>query len=96
MDNDDYRRNKETTHFKYGIVASYITIVKLINNILMEFKKIIDFDKKFRFKNKEDKIETKFFRKFYISQISNYISTLIDGQYYDLQFLNIDLDVEVL
>jgi len=96
MDNDQFRRNKETTHYKYGIIPSYISIIKMTNNLFMEFINIIDLNKKFCFKNSLDKIETKNFRKFVKEIICQYMNTLIDGQYYDLSFLNIDLDLEVL
>ena len=62
----------------------------------MEFINIIDLNKKFYFKNSLDKIETKNFRKFVKEIICQYMNTLIDGQYYDLSFLNIDLDLEML
>ena len=96
MDNDQFRREKETTHFKFGIIPSYISIVKLINNILFEFKDLVEFDKKFIFKNERGKKETRCFRDFYISEISDYMVNLIEGQYYDLQFLNVKMDIEVL
>ena len=71
-------------HYKYGIVPSYIGICKLINNILKEFKYLVNFDKK-TFKNLKGEIkEKKIFVIFNISQITDYIINLIDGQYYDL------------
>ena len=96
MDNDKFRRDKETTHFKYGIIPSYIAIIKLINNIFFEFHDLVDFNKKFIFKNQKDKREIKLFRNFYVNEISEYITNLIEGQYYDLQFLNVNIDIEIL
>ena len=61
MDNDKFRRDKETTHYKYGIVPSYIGICKLINNILKEFKYLVNFDKKILFKNLKGEIKEKIF-----------------------------------
>ena len=88
--------DKETTHHKFGIIPSYISIVKLLNNILFEYKTFVDFDKKFIFKNENGKKETRYFRDFYISEISDYTVNLIEGQYYDLQFLNVKVDIEIL
>ncbi len=96
MDNDNYRRNKETTHFKYGTIPSYITIVKLINNIFFEFKNFIDFEKRFNFRNRNGKLEVCFFKDFFISLITDNLTTLIEGQYYDLQFLDVNVDIEIL
>lgn len=96
MDNDEFRRNKETTHFKYGIIPSYIAIIKLINNVFFEFHELVDLDKRFIFKNEKGKIEKKLFRNFYVNEISEYMTNLIEGQYYDLQFLNINIDIEIL
>ena len=96
MDNDKFRRDKETTHYKYGIIPSYITIIKLINRIFLEFKEYIDMDKRFNFRNKQDKIEVCKFRNFLIDIVNEHLVTLIEGQYYDLQFLNVKLDIELL
>jgi geranylgeranyl diphosphate synthase, type II len=96
MDNDNYRRNKGTTHFKYGILPSYITIVKLINNIFFEFKNFIDFNKRFNFRNRHGKLEVCVFKDFFTNLITKQLTTLIEGQYYDLQFLNVNVDIEIL
>ena len=57
MDNDKFRRDKETTHYKFGIIPSYITILKLMNNIFFDFKNYINFEKRFNFRNRNGKIE---------------------------------------
>jgi geranylgeranyl diphosphate synthase type II len=96
MDNDNFRRNKETTHYKYGIIPSYISIIKMLNNIFLEFKDYIDFEKRFNFRNSKGKLEVCKFRKIYTKEITENINNLIEGQYYDLQFLNVKLDIEIL
>ena len=96
MDNDNFRRNKKTTHFKFGIIPSYISIIKLLNNIFFEFQEYIDFDKRFNFRNEKGKLEVCKFRQMYTKEITQQMEALIEGQYYDLQFLNIKLDLELL
>ena len=96
MDNDKFRREKETTHYKFGIIPSYITILKLLNNIFFDFKNYINFEKRFNFRNRNGKIEVCVFKDFFIKLITNDLITLIDGQYYDLQFLNVNVDLELL
>ena len=96
MDNYNFRRNKKTTHFKFGIIPSYISIIKLLNNIFFEFQEYIDFDKRFNFRNEKGKLEVCKFRQMYTKEITQQMEALIEGQYYDLQFLNIKLDLELL
>ena len=96
MDNDNFRRDKETTHYKYGILLSYITIVKMINNILYNFKNDIDINKKFSYKLKNGVIKHLFIRDFIYDNLVSNMEDLIDGQYYDLTFINLDIDLEIL
>lgn len=96
MDDDNYRRNKETTHYKYGIIPSYISIVKLINNLFFELESFVNIQKKIKLKNDKGKIEYRKLNSFFIDEISDLLTNLIEGQYYDLQFMNLDLDIEIL
>ena len=96
MDNDNYRRNKETTHFKYGIIPSYIIIIKMINNIFMELRDVIDINKKINYINHDNVKEIKSLRHLITQEIYSHLQNLIDGQYYDLSFLNMKMDLEVL
>jgi len=96
MDNDNYRRNKETTHFKFGIIPSYITIINLLNNIFIEFKNEIDVNKKIKYINSNGKLEIINCRNFIHELLILHLETLIEGQYYDLSFLNIKMNLEIL
>ena len=96
MDNDDYRRDKLTTHKKYGVLSSYIVISKIINNLLNQFKDLIDFEKTIIYKSKNNKIEKKKYRDFFTHEIFESMESLIEGQYYDLSFLNLNIDIEIL
>jgi geranylgeranyl diphosphate synthase type II len=96
MDNDNYRRNKESTHFKFGIIPSYISITKIIHNILYEFKNDIDTNKHFFYKDKEKCVKPMKIVDFIDNSILETINDLIDGQYYDLNLIKLDLDLDVI
>lgn len=96
MDNDDYRRDKLTTHKKYGIVPSYIVISKIISNLLHSFKDLVDFKKYIFFKTLNGVVEKKHYRDFFTHEIFESMESLIEGQYYDLSFLNLNMDIEIL
>jgi geranylgeranyl diphosphate synthase, type II len=96
MDNDNYRRNKESTHFKFGIVASYISITKIIHNILYDFKNEINTNKVFFYKNNDKNVKSIKIIDFIDDNILETINDLIDGQYYDLNLIKLDLDLDII
>lgn len=96
MDNDNYRRNKETTHFKFGIIPSYITISKMVHNIFLQFKDNTDYHMKFYFKTDKGRVKYSKVNEFIDEKIFETIEDLIDGQYYDLKFLDTDFDLDVI
>lgn len=96
MDDDNYRRNNESVHFKFGIIPSYITILKIINNILIKFIGKIKPQQKIHFRFINGNIELLSFRDFLNDLIFKNIEDLIDGQYYDLSLIKLDLDIEIL
>lgn len=96
MDNDNYRRDKETTHFKFGIVPSYIGITKIIHNILYELRSDINTDKQFYYK--ENDLNVKYIKvlDFIDDIIFETLEDLLDGQYYDINLIKLDLDIDVI
>ena len=91
MDNDNYRRDKETTHFKFGIIPSYIGIAKIAHNILYEFREDYDTNRQFKYVNKDGKEKYVKVIDFIDDNIFETINDLIDGQYYDLNLIQLNL-----
>jgi geranylgeranyl diphosphate synthase, type II len=96
MDNDNYRRDKESTHFKFGIIPSYIGIAKIIHNILYAFRKEYDTNKQFNYKDIDCSVKYVRVIDFIDDNIFETINDLIDGQYYDLNLIKLDLDLDVI
>jgi geranylgeranyl diphosphate synthase, type II len=96
MDNDLYRRGKETTHHKYGILPSYITITKIIYIISNFFKDDLSINKKFNFKKKNGDIEKLWLKDFIFDKYSLIINNLIEGQFDDLKFSNQNPDLDII
>lgn len=87
MDNDNFRRGRETIHYKYGIHSALILTFHLLEKYLKSFKEVINLEKKIFIDNQEILL---------IDYINNIISTscneLIEGQYLDLNILPFALD----
>ena len=87
MDNDDYRRGRETIHYKYGIHSALILTFYLLEEYLKFIKEKIDLEKVIYIDDKEILL---------IDYIYNIISTscneLIEGQYLDLNILPLNLN----
>ena len=87
MDNDNYRRGKETIHYKYGIHSALIINFHLLEEYFQFIRKEIDLDKYIFIDNKKISV---------IDYLNNIISTscneLIEGQYLDLNILPFSLD----
>ena len=96
MDNDLYRRGKESTHNKFGILPSYITISRIIYNLGHFFRNEIDIDRKFNLKKKNGNIEELWVRDFLFEKYVSNINNLIEGQFDDLKFTNDCYDIEII
>lgn len=95
MDNDLFRRGKETTHYKYGILPSYITITRIMN-IISHFFKDININKKFNYIKKNGDAEKLWLRDFVFEKYSISINNLIEGQFDDLKFSNQNPDLDII
>tara|TARA_B100000767_G_scaffold24680_1_gene21725 strand:+ start:21422 stop:22342 length:921 start_codon:yes stop_codon:yes gene_type:complete len=96
MDNDNYRRNKKSTHFNFGEIPSYFSILKIFNNIFIKFRSEIELSKKFKLKHLDGVIKYLNCREFFNNLVIENMEKLIEGQYYDLSFTDIDLDLDIL
>jgi geranylgeranyl diphosphate synthase, type II len=96
MDNDSFRRGKESTHNKFGILPSYITISRIIYNISHFFRNEIDINKKFNLKKINGEIEELWLRDFIFDNYIDNINKLIEGQLDDLTFDIESNDVELI
>lgn len=96
MDNDLFRRGKETTHHKYGILPSYITISRIIYNITHFFRNEIDINKKFNFKKRNGIISELYLRDFLFDNYFEHINKLIEGQFDDLTFDTSENDIQII
>ena len=96
MDDDNYRRDKETTHFKFGIIPSYIGITKIIHNILYELRSDINTDKQFYYKENDQNVKYIKVLDFIDDIIFETLEDLLDGQYYDINLIKLDLDIDVI
>tara|TARA_B100000242_G_C43023630_1_gene476529 strand:- start:681 stop:1607 length:927 start_codon:yes stop_codon:yes gene_type:complete len=96
MDNDLYRRGKETTHNKYGILPSYITITKIIFLISNFFKDDLNINKKFNYKKKNGVVDNLWLKDFIFEKYALSINNLIEGQFDDLKFSNQNPDLDIV
>ena len=89
MDDDNYRRGKETIHYKYGIHSALILTFYLLEEYLKFIEEEIDLEKVIYIDDKKILL---------IDYIYNIISTscneLIEGQYLDLNILPLNLNEE--
>nr|QDY51730.1 polyprenyl synthetase [Mimiviridae sp. ChoanoV1] len=91
MDNDNYRRGKETIHFKYGCHSALSIIFNLMEDYGRLIKENIDGKEKINIDGKVIKIYD------YLYNILNKsILELIEGQYLDLNYLPIGLNEEMI
>ena len=87
MDNDNFRRGKESIHYKYGVHSALILSFHLLEKYLKSLKEVINLEKKISIDNQEILL---------IDYVNNILSTscneLIEGQYLDLNILPFALD----
>ena len=87
MDNDNFRRGRETIHYKYGIHSALILTFHLLEKYLKSIKEVINLEKKIFIDEQEILL---------IDYINNIITTscneLIEGQYLDLNILPFELN----
>jgi geranylgeranyl pyrophosphate synthase len=85
MDNELLRRNKPCFHIKYGITKTHIFIYYMITRLLCNITEIMDGETKLNVNESKLKILED------INYITKYlINNLIDGQYIDMEFCNLD------
>ena len=87
MDNDNFRRGRETIHYKYGVHSALIIIFHLLEKYFQVIKEEIDLNKTIKI---DDKIIS------LLDYLNNIITTscieLIEGQYLDLNIIQMVID----
>lgn len=96
MDNDLYRRDKKTFHHEYGIINTNLFIPLMINKITDYIDFPIVFNKTIKIKQKNNEIKVYYFRDYLNKLIFDNIELLINGQYQDLNYINIGYDISVV
>ena len=89
MDNDNYRRNKETIHFKYGCH----TAVTIIFHIIELYKEILNFDDSDIINIGNNKINLD---EYLFNILNSCCLELIEGQYLDLNYIPVGLNEEMI
>lgn len=89
MDNDNYRRNKETIHFKYGCH----TAVTIIYHIIELFKDILHFEEYEIINIGNNKINLD---EYLFNILNSSCLELIEGQYLDLNYIPIGLNEDMI
>ena len=91
MDNDNYRRDKETIHFKYGCHSALTIIFNLLEDYGRIIKETVDGKEVINIDGNVIKVYD------YLYNILNKsILELIEGQYLDLNYLPIGLNEEII
>ena len=93
MDNELLRRDKPCFHIKYGMVKTHFFIYYMLSRIINNFTNIIEYDKIYSSndstKNSNIQIRMRLIED--NSYIIRYlINNLIDGQYFDMEYFNLD------
>lgn len=96
MDNDLYRRDKKTFHHKYGIINTNLFIPLIMNKITNYIDFHIVFNKKIKIKKSNNEIKVYYFKDYLNKLIFDNIELLINGQYQDLNYINIGYDISVV
>jgi geranylgeranyl diphosphate synthase, type II len=89
MDNDNYRRNKETIHYKYGIHSALILTFHIFDEYLKFIEDKIDLEKNIFIDNTRISLSD-----YLYNIISTSCNELIEGQYLDLNILPFGLNEE--
>ena len=96
MDNDLYRRDKKTFHHKYGIINTNLFIPLIMNKITNYIDFHIVFNEKIKIKKSNNEIKVYYFKDYLNNLIFDNIELLINGQYQDLNYINIGYDISVV
>ena len=91
MDNDNYRRNKETIHYKYGKHSAILIIYHLLESYFEKIKNVLELNQTINIENKKVILEDYIF-----NIINDSCLELIEGQYLDLNFIPIGLNEKMI
>jgi geranylgeranyl diphosphate synthase, type II len=91
MDNDNYRRGKETIHYKYGCHSAIGIIFHILDLYYNKIKEHIKSDETIIINMKEINLQDYLF-----NIINDSCLELIEGQYLDLNFIPIGLNEEMI